>query len=98
MCHNNAYYQNQVRMVLERYQDVQIYTDYVGDSELRCTLLCGGMGRPNPKEYMDNVVSAFVGNRGHNQFIEIFLDNPYVRVILEGINSDTINWQTYQGQ
>ena len=44
---------------------------------------------------MDNIVSLYVENRGYNEFIESFLDNPWVRVILEGINEiDTELWRS----
>ena len=52
-------------------------------------VLSGGLGQQNPKGYMDGAVSEFLqrkGNPMYNEFIEIFLDNPFVRVIIVGIN------------
>lgn len=65
------------------HKDVEIKEFHV---EKGCviTILRGGLNRP--KSYMDNVVCEYVGHAIHNQFIEIFMDNPYVRVIITGIN------------
>jgi len=52
----------------------------------KMAILVGGINRPNPKEFMDGVVSQYVGNIGHNQYIEIHMDNPWTRVITSGIN------------
>lgn len=51
--------------------------------------LRGGLGAENPKGYMDLAVSDYLEKKGrptYNEFIEIFLDNPYLRVIVTGIN------------
>lgn len=66
-----------------RYDDVQIKEFRVENGGV-ITILRGGLNKP--KSYMDNIVSEYVGDEIHNQFIEIFLDNPYVRVIVSGIN------------
>jgi hypothetical protein len=66
-----------------RYDDVQIKEFRVENGGV-ITILRGGLNKP--KSYMDNIVSEYVGDVIHNQFIEIFLDNPYVRVIVSGIN------------
>ena len=52
----------------------------------KMAILVGGLNKPNPKEYMDYAVHQYVGNVGHNQYIEIHLDNPWTRVITTGIN------------
>lgn len=52
----------------------------------KMAILVGGINRPNPKEFMDGAVSQYVGNIGHNQYIEIHMDNPWTRVITSGIN------------
>lgn len=51
--------------------------------------LRGGFGADNPKFFMDLAVSDYLEKKGrpmYNEFIEIFLDNPYLRVIVTGIN------------
>lgn len=52
----------------------------------KMAILVGGLGKSNPKEFMDNVVLEYVKNKGHNQYVEIHLDNPWTRVITSGIN------------
>ncbi len=66
-----------------RYDDVQIKEFHVGNGGM-IAILRGGINKP--KSYMDGVVSEYVGHALHNEFIEIFLDNPYVRIIVTGIN------------
>lgn len=65
------------------YEDVEIKEFHVENGGI-ITILRGGLNKP--KSYMDYVVSEYVGHAMHNQFIEIFLDNPYVRVVVTGIN------------
>ena len=55
------------------------------------TILRGGWTRPDAKTYMDEVVRQFVERRLINQFVEIHLDIPQVRVIVEGINDITFD-------
>lgn len=65
------------------YEDVEIKEFHVENGGV-IAILRGGLNKP--KSYMDYVVSEYVGHAMHNQFIEIFLDNPYVRVVVTGIN------------
>lgn len=53
----------------------------------RMVILRGGIGEDNPKEFMDGVVSDYTRGLLHNQFIEHTLDNPFVRILIFGINS-----------
>ena len=74
------------------YEDVEIKEFHVDNGGV-IAILRGGLNKP--KSYMDNVVSEYVGHAMHNQFIEIFLDNPYVRVIVTGINNfDYVTFDT----
>jgi hypothetical protein len=43
-------------------------------------------GDEDPVDKLDWAVSKYVGHIGHNQFIDINMDNPWVRVIIAGIN------------
>jgi hypothetical protein len=43
-------------------------------------------GEDDPVAKLDWAVSEYVGHVGHNQFIDINMDNPWVRVIISGIN------------
>ena len=76
----------------QRFPDVQLYTDTGAHSSLRITILVGGLNNPSPRQYMDEVVRAFVEERGYNEFIDEFRDNPYTRIIIEGFNNGDIPW------
>ena len=51
-------------------------------------IIRGGLGER--KSFMDEVVYQYVQSKhnggSYNDFIEVTLDNPYVRVIITGIN------------
>lgn len=44
-------------------------------------ILRGGLDKPDPEEYMNDVVLSVVQNDLYNLFIENYLDNPYVKII-----------------
>ena len=52
----------------------------------KIAILWGAMNRENPTTYMNAAVNEYAQNKGHNQFIEIHMDNPWIRVIVEDIN------------
>lgn len=52
----------------------------------KIAILRGGLQSEKPITFMNEAVSTYVGRKGHNEFVEITLDNPYVRVIVSGIN------------
>lgn len=57
------------------------------DKEIgKMAIIKGGIGTVNPKAVMDNAVREYVANESYNQFVEIHLDNPWVRVVIKGIN------------
>jgi hypothetical protein len=45
---------------------------------------------------MDCAVSEYVQQTMYNEFVEIFLDNPWIRVIIFGINNIT-DWRKFSG-
>lgn len=47
-------------------------------------LMYAGEGDPVGK--LDWAVSEYTGNVAHNQFIDINMDNPWMRVIISGVN------------
>lgn len=65
---------------------IQIFEQKLDGGKGTISILCGGLNANNPKSFMDEVVSQYVKGEMYNEFIEIFLDNPYVRVIITGIN------------
>ncbi len=44
------------------------------------------VGEENPTAKLDWAVAEYVGNAGYNQFVDVHADNPYMRVIISGIN------------
>jgi hypothetical protein len=52
----------------------------------KLAILRGGLNTDNPTAMMNLAVSDYVGTTGFNEFVEIYLDNPWVRVIVSGIN------------
>lgn len=48
---------------------------------LRC-----GSSEGNPTEVINAAVKKYVGVKGYNEFVEIYLDNPWIRVVVGGIN------------
>ena len=72
-------------------EGVQIFEQDLKDDDNKVVgkvaILVGGVDKPNPKEFMDNAVHEYVGGDGHNQYVEIHLDNPWTRVITSGINN-----------
>ena len=49
-------------------------------------IMRGGLMQDDPSVYMDSAVSVFVNQELHNEFIEKFLDNPWIRIIIFGFN------------
>lgn len=69
-----------------QFSDVEIFEKELAQGVF-IAMLRGGFTAANPKLYMDNVVSEYVGQSMYNEFVEIFLDNPWIRVIIFGINN-----------
>lgn len=51
----------------------------------KMTILRGGLDSENPIAYMNNAVRKYVGTNLYNEFVEIQMDNPWIRVIISGI-------------
>lgn len=43
-------------------------------------------GSGDPVKHLNEAVSHYVGTEGYNEFIDANMDNPWVRVIVKGIN------------
>lgn len=71
---------------VEQFPDVDVIQATVDDGRGIITILRGGWTRADARTYMDDAVRQFVDSRLINQFVEIHLDIPQVRVIVEGIN------------
>ncbi|MDX9694160.1 MAG: hypothetical protein RBT49_00050 [Bacteroidales bacterium] len=57
-----------------------------GKSVGKVVILRGGLNTDNPTPILNDAVSKYVGRKGYNEFVEIHLDNPWVRVVIGGIN------------
>lgn len=57
-----------------------------GVKQGKVAILSGGLHSNNPIAHMNAAVSEYVGRDLYNEFIEIHMDNPWVRVIVSNIN------------
>lgn len=44
------------------------------------------IGQQDPIERLNDAVNIYVGHEGYNEFVDANMDNPWVRVIIKGIN------------
>jgi hypothetical protein len=44
------------------------------------------IGSGDPVRYLNEAVHLYVRNEGFNEFIDANMDNPWIRVIIKGIN------------
>jgi hypothetical protein len=52
----------------------------------KAAILRGGLYSDKPLEYMTNLVTEYANGREHIHCVEIFMDNPWVRVVLFEMN------------
>lgn len=45
------------------------------------------IGSGDPVKHLDEAVHYYVGAQGYNEFIDANMDNPWIRVIVKGINN-----------
>ena len=62
----------------------------------RFGILRGGLQENKPLEYMNNIVRKYAGETPSNHFMEIFMDNPWVRLVVFGI--DNLDFTPYTTQ
>lgn len=71
-------------------KDVSIYEMKTGvkseDGEGKIAILKANPTVESPKKLLDCAIGEYVGNKSYNDFVEIYLDNPWIRVIVGGIN------------
>ncbi len=80
-------------------EDVEIFEQLLKNGDVvvgKIAIIRGGVNTNNPTELLNAAVSEYVGNTGYNEFVEIFLDNPWIRVITSGINE--INFEKFENQ
>jgi len=69
--------------------EVEIFQDELkqdGDPRGKIAIIRGGLQTDDPTSVLDDAVRKYVGKKSYNQFVEIHMDNPWVRVIITGIN------------
>jgi hypothetical protein len=52
----------------------------------KAAILRGGLYSDKPLEYMSNLVTEYANGREHIHCVEIFMDNPWVRIVLFEMN------------
>lgn len=65
--------------------NVQIYEQELNDDG-KLAIIIGGLNSDKPKEYLDKVVEKYVSGKTYNEFIDSHLNNPWIRVVITGIN------------
>lgn len=80
-------------------KDVLIFEQNLNNKEGvlvgKMAIIIGGVGEGNPKAIVDNAVKEYVGAATFSQFIDMHLDNPWVRVIIKGINA--VDYEIFSG-
>lgn len=66
--------------------EIEIFETELGN-DCKIAILRGGLHSDNPTAIMNEAVATYVGNKGYNEFVEVFLDNPWVRIVVGGINT-----------
>lgn len=66
--------------------ELEYFVQSLGNGACIC-ILRGGLDKPDPEEYMNDVVLSVVQKEHHNSFIEAELDNPYVKIIIFDLNN-----------
>ena len=61
--------------------------DITNNVVAKSVILRGGLYSDKPLEYMSNVVTKYTNTKEHIHCVEIFMDNPWVRVVLFNMNN-----------
>lgn len=78
---------------------IEIFEQYLtngDDKKGKMAILRGRPQSENPTSLMNDAVSKYVDNSPYNEFIEIEMDNPWVRVVVGGINK--LNYEEFKNQ
>jgi hypothetical protein len=68
-------------------KDVEIFEYELGNGN-KLAILRGGLESLNPIEYMNKITNQYVYGKGYTtQLIEKKLDNPWVRVVIIGLEN-----------
>jgi hypothetical protein len=81
-------------------EDIEIFEQLLKNDNKKIVgkiaIIRGGLNTDNPTALLNAAVSEYVQNTGYNEFVEIFLDNPWTRVVMSGINE--IKFEKFQDQ
>lgn len=87
---NTENLRERIQELKEHYDDVEFKLQIL-DGNSHMVIMRGGFEKENPTDYMNEVVSSLVCQELHNEFIEKFLDNPWVRVVFFEFNDIQFN-------
>ncbi len=80
-------------------EDVEIFEQLLKNKDQvvgKIAVIRGGLNTDNPTGLLNAAVSEYVQNTGFNEFVEIYLDNPWIRVVMSGINE--IEFKKFENQ
>ena len=66
-------------------KDIIYQTATTSDSKIIIGILMY-IGSGDPVVKLNEAVSQYVRNEGYNEFIDANMDNPWIRIIIKGIN------------
>lgn len=78
------------------FKNVEMFQQDLIKTRSSVAIFRGGLDSEKPIAYMNDVVSEYVGQKGYNEFVEIHLDNPWVRVVFTDINS--LEYEPFKNQ
>ena len=81
------------KRISQNFADVEVVERDLGNGAVMA-ILRGGLNSGNPRVYMDNAVSEYVGHDMYNEFVEIFMDNSWVRVLIFEFNNIN-DWKSF---
>ncbi|MBQ6963989.1 MAG: hypothetical protein IJP79_09840 [Paludibacteraceae bacterium] len=70
--------------------------DKNGISQGKIAIMYGGLDNENPKKHMDDAVTEYTNGKPHSQYVDIYLDNPWFRIVLSGVND--LNFEDFNKQ
>jgi hypothetical protein len=74
-------------VVNEEIKFVRIYEQILGPDKAKMAIFVANSNTPNPTLLLERAVSKYVGTKSFNQFRDVHSDNPWVRIVITGINN-----------
>ncbi len=83
-----------------QYRDVEIYESILiskkADTNGKIAVIRGGLNSEKPILFMNEIVQEYVDKKEYKEFVEIYLDNPWVRIIF--FDFDLIKYEPFINQ